>query len=82
MAPMSNPRLYQQHLTTLDSVLADVLTRAGKRGMTLDGVLFHAGRSASYHRDDQEIAFRAAPHFLRYVPLNGPEHIVLARPGK
>jgi Xaa-Pro dipeptidase len=79
---MSNPRLYEQHLHTLDSILTDTLERAGKHGMTLDGVLFHAGRSASYHRDDQDIAFRAAPHFLRYVPLNSPEHVVLARPGK
>ena len=79
---MSNPHLYAQHLKTLDVILADVVDRAGKRGLKLDGVVFHAGRAASYHRDDQEISFRAAPHFLRYVPLNGPEHLVLARPGK
>jgi Xaa-Pro dipeptidase len=79
---MSNPRLYQHHLATLSSILEDVLTRAGKHGTSLDGLLFHAGRATSYHRDDQEVAFRAAPHFLRYVPLNGPEHVVLAKPGK
>lgn len=79
---MTNPTLYRQHLQVLDRCLGDALERASRQGLKLNGVLFHAGRAASYHRDDQEIPFRAAPHFLRYVPLDGPEHSVLARPGQ
>lgn len=79
---MTNPSLYRQHLSVLDQVLTDALDRAGRKGIKLSGVLFHAGRAACYHRDDQDIPFRATPHFLRYVPLNGPEHCVLARPGR
>ncbi|MBI5508272.1 MAG: Xaa-Pro dipeptidase [Deltaproteobacteria bacterium] len=79
---MTNPLLYCRHLETLDQHLGDAILRAGRRGVKLTGVVFHAGRQGSYHRDDQEIPFRATPHFRRYLPLAGPEHVVLARPGK
>ncbi len=79
---MTTAALYRRHLAVLDGILADALERAGRQGLKLSGVLFHAGRAAYYHRDDQEIAFRATPHFLRYAPLNGPEHCLLARPGR
>lgn len=79
---MTNTHLYRQHLETLDRYLADALERAAQKGLKLDGVVFHAGRSAYYHQDDQEIPFHSLPHFLRWVPLPGPEHVVLARPGK
>ncbi|RMF76121.1 MAG: Xaa-Pro dipeptidase [Acidobacteria bacterium] len=79
---MSDEQLYASHLETLDRMLADALERAGRAGLALDGVLFHAGRERYYHRDDQPVPFRATPHFLRWVPLEGPEHCVLARPGR
>jgi Xaa-Pro dipeptidase len=78
----TNLQLYRSHLETLDRILDDALTRAGRRGVRLDGLLFHAGRAASYHADDQDIIFRPTPHFARYTPIEGPEHCVLARPGK
>lgn len=79
---MTNADLYREHVEALDRWLADALERAGRAGLELEGVLFHAGRERSYHRDDQPIPFRADPHFLRYVPLDGPEHVLLARPGR
>ncbi len=79
---MTNASLYQQHLDKLDTYLTDAIDRAGRKGVHLDGVLFHAGRERYYHSDDQPIHFRSGPHFMRYVPLHGPEHCVLARPGK
>ncbi len=79
---MTHTALYHDHLETLDRMLTDALDRAGRAGLHLDGVLFHAGREAYYHRDDQPVVFRSVAHFLRYVPLMGPEHCVLARPGK
>lgn len=79
---MSNRSLYRQHLEALDLALKDAIARAGKKGLAVDAVLLHAGRASCYHRDDEEIVFVSTPHFRRYVPLNGPEHCVLARPGK
>jgi Xaa-Pro dipeptidase len=79
---MTNAKLYREHLKQLDTWLKDAMERAAKRGRPVDGVLFHAGELATYHRDDQEIPFRPTPHFARWVPLAGPSHCVLARPGK
>jgi len=74
--------LYRQHLEIIGQQLADALERAGRSGLALDGVLFHAGREEYYHADDHPIVFHSTPHFLRWAPLPGPEHCVLARPGQ
>ena len=79
---MSTTALYRQHLATLDRWLADALERAGRRGVQLEGVLFHAGREQIYHADDAVIPFWSGGHFARWAPLPGPEHAVLARPGR
>jgi len=79
---MTQTELYRDHLRTLDRYLADSLERAGKAGPSLEAVLFHSGRSQTYHADDREIPFQPCPHFRRWVPLQGPEHVVLARPGR
>jgi Xaa-Pro dipeptidase len=62
--------------------LSDAIERAGKRGVKVNGVLFHSGRESSYHRDDQPVLLHTDPHFLRWVPLEGAENCVLARPGR
>lgn len=79
---MTNAELYRRHLETLDGYLGDALERAGRRGVRAEGVLFHAGRESVYHRDDQPVVFHSDPHFRRWVPLEGAEHCVLARPGR
>lgn len=79
---MTTNALYRRHLETLDRVLADALAHAARRGVRATGVLLHAGKGAEYHRDDREVVFVPTPHFTRYVPLAGPDHCVLARPGK
>ena len=79
---MTSAKLYQAHLAALGDMLEDALSRAAARGLPLDGVLFHAGREDYYHADDQPVPFRSTPHFLRWAPLAGPEHCVLARPGR
>lgn len=79
---MATTALYRQHLAVLEQSLSDALARAGKKGVGLDGVLFHAGREEVYHADDELVPFRATPHFRHWVPLPGPDHAVLARPGK
>ncbi|MEM8931318.1 MAG: Xaa-Pro dipeptidase [Acidobacteriota bacterium] len=75
--------LYRQHLARLDADLTDAVERAGRAGVAVDGVIFHAGRAAVYHRDDEEIVFRTGFHYRRWVPpQGGPEHTVLGRPGR
>ncbi len=74
--------LYDAHLQTLDKVLQDCLDGAnGTEGLSLDGVLFHAGEAEVFFADDQEKVFHSVPHFRRWVPLEGPSHLVFARPG-
>lgn len=79
---MTHAKTYAEHLETLDTRLADALERAARAGSSFEGVLFHSGREATYHADDEAIAFRSTPHYRRWVPLEGPEHAVLARPGR
>ncbi len=79
---MNQSKLYQEHLSELDRRLGAALETAKRQGLGLDGVLFHAGRSTHYHRDDREVTFRPSPHCLRWAPLFGSEHLVLAVPGK
>ena len=74
--------LYRDHLQTLDAALVDALERAAAKGLALEGVVLHSGRHAVYHADDHLIPFHSTPHFARYAPLGGPEHLVLARPGE
>ncbi len=79
---MIDTKLYSEHLAVLNRQLTYSLERSAKKGRALDGVLFHAGRLTEYHADDQMIVLHETPHFRRWVPLTGPEHLVLARPGK
>ena len=79
---MSNSSLYRRHLVALESFLADALQRARAKGVSLDGIVLHSGRMSMHHADDNPLSFRPTPHYLRYVPLDGPEHLVLAVPGR
>lgn len=79
---MSEAELYGEHLRTLDRILSDALERSAAMGQGFDAVLFHAGCESFYFADDRPIVFRETPHFKRYVPLRGPEHCLLARPGR
>jgi Xaa-Pro dipeptidase len=80
--PESAAQLYRQHLETLDQALARTLATAAGEGAAFEGVLFHAGAARLYPADDQEIPFRPAAHFHRWVPLDTPDHWVWARPGQ
>lgn len=73
---------YRDHLETLDGYLTEAVEAAVRKGTAVEGVLFHAGRARVYHADDRAVPFQACGHFRRWVPLEGPEHAVLARPGR
>ncbi|RMG48705.1 MAG: Xaa-Pro dipeptidase [Acidobacteria bacterium] len=74
---MTDSELYRDHLARLDQIVTEALTR-----WPGDAVLFHAGEERTYPGDDQPIPFRPSGHFARWVPLPGPGHFVLARPGR
>jgi Xaa-Pro dipeptidase len=79
---MSLEALYQDHLTTLDGRLAESLEQARAAGVEADTVVIHAGREAFHYADDHAIPFQSTPHFRHWVPLSGPEHVVVLRPGQ
>lgn len=78
---MALEQLYREHLATLDTRLADTLERAARDGVKAEGIVIHAGSEVPYHADDEIVPFHSTPHFRHWVPLAGPEHLVLLRPG-
>lgn len=78
---MTDATLYREHLEIIDGYLQRALEAAREQGVELKGVLFHSGREVEYHADDHPVNFKPTPHFRRWVPIDGPEHVVLARPG-
>jgi len=73
---------YRAHVDAVSAGVERALALARERGEHLDGIVFHAGSLAHYHADDLAIPFRGVPHFLRFAPLGGPDHLLLWRPGR
>lgn len=72
---MSEPdwkALYAEHLAQIS---ADA--RAALGACDAAGLVIHAGSQRLYHADDQEVPFRQVPHFTRFAPLEGAEHLLL-----
>ncbi|MGE0707459.1 MAG: Xaa-Pro dipeptidase [Planctomycetota bacterium] len=72
---MSDPDwkgLFAAHLARAVSA-----TQAALAACELPGVVVHAGRELHYHADDQEVPFHTVPHFARFAPIPGPEHLLL-----
>jgi Xaa-Pro dipeptidase len=57
------------------------LDQAREAGRPHDGIVFHAGVQTCYHADDRAIDFRPTPHFARWAPVAGPDHLLLFRVG-
>jgi Xaa-Pro dipeptidase len=74
--------LFEDHLRDVERGIAAALEVSADRGMPFDTVVFHAGRLATYHADDLEIPFRGHPHFLRFAPVPGPDHLLVYRAGR
>jgi Xaa-Pro dipeptidase len=74
--------LFHAHLDHLDGQLAEALERAGRQGLRAEGVIVHSGTERTYHADDHLVPFHTVPHFARWVPLPGPDHLLVARPGE
>lgn len=74
--------LYRAHVQTLEKNYASALAELKDLGRSLDGVLLHSGGDGYYFADDQHVPFRAVPHFLHWLPLEGPDHFLLFMPGR
>ena len=74
---------YADHLQTVEAAVAAALALSKSEGQAeFRGVAFHAGTPRMYHADDQTPPFHPVPHFKRFAPLDGPQHLVLVEPGR
>jgi Xaa-Pro dipeptidase len=46
-----------------------------------DALVISSGKPFTYFADDQDAIFRESGHFAHWVPLRGPHHLLLVRPG-
>ncbi len=74
--------LFEEHIAQVSRDTEEALKLSAKAGADYDGIVFHAGKQMDYHADDQEIPFRTTPHFARFAPLAGPDHLLAFRPGE
>jgi Xaa-Pro dipeptidase len=79
---MDIEKLYPEHVAAVARDTEKALAAARDAGATFDGILFHAGSQAYYHADDHHIAFKPTPHFARWAPVAGPDHVLHFEPGK
>lgn len=69
--------LFETHLESVTRSAQEALARSGHTGLVL-----HAGSEALYHADDQHVPFHAVPHFARFAPVPGAEHLLLLEAGE
>jgi len=69
--------LYPQHLAQRQTQLEAALAAEG-----LDGLVISSGKPLGYYADDQDAPLRTTPHFAHWLPLEGPQHLLLLRPGQ
>jgi Xaa-Pro dipeptidase len=74
--------LFEAHVTTATRDAETALDLARAAGSEFDGIVLHAGVQGYYHADDRAIDFRSTPHFARFAPVAGPDHLLLVRRGQ
>jgi Xaa-Pro dipeptidase len=75
--------LFRDHISRISRMAEKALAVSAEVGSAeFGGIVLHSGRRALYHADDQEIPFRSLPHFARFAPVAGPDHLLLFRPGE
>jgi Xaa-Pro dipeptidase len=73
---------YADHIQTLDRRYGEILRTLAAAGSEYEGLVFHAGSEILYHADDQPVPFRPVPHFARWAPLKGSDHLLVFEPGR
>jgi Xaa-Pro dipeptidase len=74
--------LFAEHVRTISRHAEEALSISRIAGHPFDGIVLHAGTQATYHADDHVIPFVPTPHFARFVPVGGPDHLLLFVPGE
>jgi Xaa-Pro dipeptidase len=79
---VNHQNLYDAHLEVVLADFQRALERSAAAGPGYDGIVLHSGGEILVHRDDQPHLFRRDFNFARLVPLPGPDHIAVVRPGE
>jgi Xaa-Pro dipeptidase len=74
--------LFREHIALVSQMVESALEASAAAGEGFDGIVFHAGSKARYHADDLTVPFRPTPHFARFAPVEGSDHLLLFRPGE
>jgi len=72
--------LYTRHIDILCEQYGAALAAFSAEGRACEGIVFAAGGEILYHEDDQPIPFKPTPHFARWAPVKGPDHLLIFRP--
>jgi Xaa-Pro dipeptidase len=78
---MNFTELFREHIAEVGRAAERSLAVAEATIGGLGGIVLHAGTTAFYHADDIAVPFRSLPHFRRFAPIPGPDHLLLFRPG-
>src|SRR5262245_15988970 len=72
---------FAAHVAEISRDTEAALAQARRAGAEFDGIVFHAGTQVYYHADDSTVYFKPTPHFARFAPVTGPDHLLLFRAG-
>ena len=78
---MNLAELFAEHIRIVSDHTTNALGVAAAAEAAYDGIVFHAGSESTYHADDRAVDFHPVPHFARFAPIPGPEHLLHFRPG-
>jgi Xaa-Pro dipeptidase len=79
---MEARELYRDHVREVRGMAESALAAAVESGARFEGIVLHAGSTSVYHADDLAVPFRSVPHFARFTPFPGPDHLLVLRPGR
>jgi Xaa-Pro dipeptidase len=73
--------LFEDHIKRIRHDTERALAQSREAGHAYEGIVFDAGSQTYYHADDHAIEFHPAPHFARFAPVAGPDHLLVFVPG-
>lgn len=74
---MTLKSLFADHLDQLQALTEIILSE-----LSLEALVIGAGSPNLYFEDDQDVPYRTNHHFRHWCPVEGPEHILIIRPGQ
>ncbi len=69
--------LYAEHIAARQRTTEAVLAASG-----FDALVLSSGAPFTYFADDQDAPLHENGHFAHWVPLRGPHHLIVVRPGQ